>query len=431
MTLAQRWDGTRWHQQPTPNPTGAISMALSAVACTSSSACISVGSPPIDNTFILAERWNGTRWRIQPTPSPVGRAPTNSLAGIACTSAAACVAVGQFTDEIGTGLNLVERWDGTAWRLDSMPNPPVQQGTYLGSSLTGAGCASASACTAVGGYTNQSGTGVTLAERWDGTAWRIQPTPNPAGTQGAGLSAVSCPSPSDCIAVGSYETAGFTPATLAERWDGTSWHIQTTPTPTQFGGDLSAISCTSASACTAVGTAGPSALAERWDGTTWKIQPTPNMAGVSLYGVACPSRTACLAVGDDNDFAVADHWNGTTWLRQSVPRPAGARGSALNAVSCYSRTACSAVGYYNSGITGNAVTLAERWDGTTWGVQPTPNPAQAQFPILSGVARPSPSVAIAVGNSDSQLTLAEQGTTPAAAEAHRNPVADALELRPT
>jgi hypothetical protein len=40
-------------------------------------------------------------------------------------------------------------------------------------------CASASACTAVGDYYT-SVTRTTLAERWNGTNWTIQGTPSPA-----------------------------------------------------------------------------------------------------------------------------------------------------------------------------------------------------------------------------------------------------------
>jgi hypothetical protein len=48
--------------------------------------------------------------------------------------------------------------------------------------LSGVSCASDKACTAVGDWM-KAGTGkqVTLAEAWDGTAWTVQPTPNPTG----------------------------------------------------------------------------------------------------------------------------------------------------------------------------------------------------------------------------------------------------------
>src|SRR5262245_29701596 len=72
-------------------------------------------------------------------------------------------------------------------------------------------------------YTKRFGTTVTLAERRDADGWRVQPTPNPSGSLGAVLEAVSCTSPSACVAVGQFFTGSGAPKVLAERWDGTSW----------------------------------------------------------------------------------------------------------------------------------------------------------------------------------------------------------------
>ena len=67
---------------------------------------------------------------------------------------------------------------------------------------------------------------------------------------------------------------------------------------------LSAVSCSGVGACTATGywvdeTFAWHTLAERWDGTGWAIQTT-RTPGVekALTGVSCPTATACIAVGD-------------------------------------------------------------------------------------------------------------------------------------
>src|SRR3954453_11877401 len=64
-----------------------------------------------------------------------------------------------------------------------------------------------------------------------------------------------------------------------------------------------------------------------------------------------------------------------SWTVQSVPVPKGPTGS-LSAVNCASATACTAVGHYTNGA-GVQVTLAERWNGTGWSLQSTPNPSSA------------------------------------------------------
>jgi hypothetical protein len=95
----------------------------------------------------------------------------------------------------------------------------------------------------------------------------------------------------------------------------------------------------------------------------------------SLNGVSCSSATACIAVGSTSTGTLAERWNGMQWAVQPTPDVAGA---SLSSVSCSSATACTAVGDVLSSASGNRVTLAERWNGTTWAIQPTPgNPTVA------------------------------------------------------
>src|SRR5262249_60329366 len=88
-----------------------------------------------------------------------------------------------------------------------------------------------SACTTTGDEHSAAGLVHTVAERWNGPTWRIQPPPNPPKAQFANLQGLACTGPSACLAVGSSDQG-----TLAERWDGTSWRIQ--PMPTSPAGTL-------------------------------------------------------------------------------------------------------------------------------------------------------------------------------------------------
>src|SRR5215472_7085382 len=182
---------------------------------------------------------------------------------------------------------------GTGWSITPSPNPRVPTGLLFWVS-----CPAADSCMAVGTYVKPSGAGVTLAERWNGHSWRVLPTPNPPRTAVSDLLGVACTAPSACTAVGSSVTTAGASHPLAERWNGTLWSIQATPNPPQ-GGGLNGVSCTAASACTAVGGSGAGPLAERWNGTRWSIQATPNapQGNGFLSGVACTSATACTAVG--------------------------------------------------------------------------------------------------------------------------------------
>jgi hypothetical protein len=413
QTLAERWDGTNWTIQPTPNRAGGPNFLL-GVACPASSACAAAGySINSSGTFrALAEQWNGTQWTIQPTPNPTGAA-SSVLAGVSCTAASACTAT-------GTSANgpLAERWDGTTWRIQHTPNPAG------GGSLAAVSCTSAMACTAVGARTDSFGNPTaTLAEQWNGTNWTIQPTPNPAGAPGTALFGVSCTASTFCMAVGtSFDSSGFPTGLVAERWDGTRWQIRPVPTPTGAAGSFFAgVSCTSPSFCTAVGAQTDSAgnpigtLAERWNGTNWTIQPTPNPPpGGVLAAVSCTTPAGCTAAGNLNATSnsgtttLVERWNGTTWAIQPTPVLSAGQGSFFSGVACQA-TACTAVGL-NLPDTGPSM-LAERWDGTSWQIQPMPTPPNAPDIDPPAVACPNPSVCTAAGGYTSvgpKLTLAEQ-----------------------
>src|SRR5215472_9089561 len=130
---------------------------------------------------------------------------------------------------------------GTGWSITPSPNPRVPTGQLFWVS-----CPAADSCMAVGTSVKPSGAGVTLAERWNGHSWRVLRTPNPPGAAVSQLIGVSCTSASACTAVGVSNPGSSSAKTLAERWNGTRWAIQSIPNPRQGGGGLGGVSCTSA-----------------------------------------------------------------------------------------------------------------------------------------------------------------------------------------
>jgi hypothetical protein len=104
----------------------------------------------------LAERWNGSAWQVQPTPNP---SASTELLGVSCTTADTCTAVGNYYTTIDTSFTLAEHWNGSKWEIQPTPNPA----DAFESQLNGVSCATTRACTAVGNYLSNSGT-FTLAE---------------------------------------------------------------------------------------------------------------------------------------------------------------------------------------------------------------------------------------------------------------------------
>jgi hypothetical protein len=222
LTVAEAWNGTKWSVEPTANPAGSKSSSLAGVSCTSATACTAVGSYDTGaNTEVtLAEAWNGTKWSVEPTANPT-RSHRSSLSAVSCTSATACTAVGSYDTSDGTFATLAEAWNGTKWSVEATPNPQPSKGAHISVlSLSGISCTSAAACTAVGGFDNNVGNEWTLAEAWNGKTWAIEPTPTPSRAQYSDLMGVSCTSGMVCTAVGDYYNSGDIEVTLAEAWNG-------------------------------------------------------------------------------------------------------------------------------------------------------------------------------------------------------------------
>ena len=214
---------------------------------------------------------------------PMAFGAEHAHAAVLCSSGTACTAVADFTTTTASGklIGAGEGWDGTRWTTQVVTKPVQQLGsgprpilcfTAPRSACTAAphwpagatgviygipSCSSSASCTEVGEYVNASGATLPLAEHWNGTAWSFQTVPNPADAtphDGLVLSAVSCPSSTACVAVGSYSNSnGRALIPLVERWNGTKWTIQSVPAGGGRGAGLTAVSCSSGSACTAVG----------------------------------------------------------------------------------------------------------------------------------------------------------------------------------
>jgi hypothetical protein len=296
LVLTERWNGYVWSVVPNPWAVGGDLLqqsALNGVSCVSASACVAVGTTfayggGFGGGSVVIAKWNGKSWSDEGgVDGAAGRLAENVLSGISCTSASQCVAVGSDTTLGGVMQTLIEQWDGSTWSLASSPNSGA---------LSSVSCVSAAACVAVGADGN-----LALVEQWDGTAWSVVPSPAVGANASNELSGVSCTSASVCVAVGSFTPSGQATQTLVEQWDGTSWSVSPSPDEDAARPNvLSGVSCTSSSACTAVGDASnPQPLVEEWDGTDWSIAPTEGVGTHStLNGVSCLGPQVCVAVGN-------------------------------------------------------------------------------------------------------------------------------------
>jgi hypothetical protein len=336
-------------------------------------------------------------WAVQKSPNPSGNGGFN---GVECTHARACVAVGSYyQDSARAQLPLAASWNGTAWRVQPTPAPAQTSDSHLAS----VSCANHTFCSAVGTDVLTSKRWITLAEVWRGKRWEITPTPPLKALLFNTLRAVSCSSPTDCMAVGTVHDQA-----LIEHWNGAKWKIQHAPRPAGSESSLLyGVSCVTRKWCMAVGyygspTDGILAFTEIWTGKHWSIRPAQQISGSAsqLLGVSCTSRMSCTAAGTYGDleslnYPLAEHWNGKIWTTQPVPHPKGQLDSSLTSVGCSKAHACTAVGEYFE-KTGRIYTFAESWNGKAWVLQPTVNPSKTNN-NLSGVACTSAAACTAVG----------------------------------
>jgi hypothetical protein len=329
------------------------------VACPTAARCWAVGSTAAtgaagSTATVVATSDGGAVWKVQPVPAGVG-----FLAGIACATVRACVAVGQVgTTGIGPGAVLTTVDGGSAWALQ-----PVPGGT---TDVTAVTCTAAVRCTALGSVSGRvtALTGGAVDAPWV-TAGGLPPTVTSA-------SSVSCTDAQQCWAVGISQVAlGRTAGVVAATTDGgATWTLQAVP-PTV--GALQGIDCgpgahgTTASTtvagtpapvdCTAVGTTATGldgarqgqavVLTTGSGGTTWAAAPVPP-TGSDLTAVSCGAGP-CVAVGStvasvpQAGLVVLTRASGTApdgW-RRAVVAPAVL---PLAGVACRSLTSCVVVG---------------------------------------------------------------------------------------
>lgn len=226
LPLAEVWNGARFRPLKLPSPRSTASGYPLGVACRTADNCMAVGSVTLRSgaNVAAADAWNGSRWRALPVPPPAS-ARTSGLNDVSCPTAVTCYAVGNdFPD--GQASSFAEAWRAGKWRPMKVP---ALAGT-TDQRLVGIDCPAASRCTATGFALNARGNDAAVVETLRGGTWHVRAAPQPAGTDPAALSGVSCARLTSCVAVGNYDsTAGI--LTLAEVWNGSDWRILTTSSP--------------------------------------------------------------------------------------------------------------------------------------------------------------------------------------------------------
>jgi hypothetical protein len=205
-TLAEHWNGSSWSIIPTPNPpVPPYEFSLNAVAAISANDIWAVGGRGY-NGHALLEHWDGSTWSIVAAPPSTATWFASSRFGLAAVASNNVWAVGNYDSF---------HWDGTTWSV------------VLGAQNTGAASAAGAAGVwAVGTYVDNYYyyyATYTLAYLWNGSSWVQTSTVTPTFLDT--FQGVSARASNDVWAVGTTSRT----LTLTEHWDGSSWKVEPSP----------------------------------------------------------------------------------------------------------------------------------------------------------------------------------------------------------
>jgi hypothetical protein len=299
-TLIERWDAASGTWTVVPSPTLPLNSSLRGVAAVSPNDVWAVGGTDQsgDPYQTLVEHWNGTSWSIVSQASFPG-----VLYGVVALGPNNVWAVGS---ENYPGRGLIEHWNGTTWTA-----------TYLrfAALLRGAAAVGPREIWAVGqryGTTNPFGD-TTLTMRFNGRAWSVVKSPNPLSgtdTDQNWLTAVSVVASKNVWAVGRFgnHDGGPLDQTLIEHWNGSRWRVVPSPNPggSSVDNDLWGVAAIRSGDIWAVGGVGAfldpqfsAPLALHWDGSHWAQVGVSAPSAGELFGVAAePAGAGISATGD-------------------------------------------------------------------------------------------------------------------------------------
>jgi hypothetical protein len=223
VPLIEHWNGTNWSIVAAPNPSPVLGAQLLAVSAISANNIFAVG------TSGLVEHWNGLKWNIVTSPEFPPGASLNAISADSATDIWVVGANSMNSDATPVALH----FDGHAWSSLTVPAPPTAKPSYP-IALHGVTAISPTDVWAVGTAHSDMYPFPTIGfiEHFDGTSWKIVPSPNPEGglpfAGSFGLMGIAASSATDIWAVGTYSDpkTGFD-LPLTEHWDGTSWTMIT------------------------------------------------------------------------------------------------------------------------------------------------------------------------------------------------------------
>jgi hypothetical protein len=325
---------------------------------------------PDPTTPAIADTACGSSW------SPVPSQPTKNINGLDALSSTNIWGVGiEFGSPEPTFVS--HSSDGESW---SRVNSPDRKDSDTGlNKVVFIGPNNGWALGYAGDFVSETPPWSTMAFHWDGTRWHVVTTPRLVGS--SSFTGVSAAGPNDVWGVG-YQKTGSVRTTLIEHWNGTRWTVVPSPSPSSTSAGLTGVSAVGKKDVWAVGYFREGhryrPLTLHWNGSRWNLIPSPPSGpGESvLTGVAATTHGSAWAVGyrgpSDSRRGLAMHWDGVRWT--ATPLPVSSYGyDALLGIAARSRADAWSVGFSYAPATSRFRTLTEHWNGEQWQIVASPN----------------------------------------------------------
>ena len=379
---------------------------VSSVSCASAGSCAAGGDyqdgDRHEQGFVAVEK-HGVWGRAIEVPGlgALNKGGNAGVVSVSCASPGNCAAGGYYTaGDAGQPGFVVSEKNGRWGQAVEVPGlAALNQGRQTSDSVgvVSVSCASPGNCAAGGDYEDRAGNGqgFVAAERNGVWGQAIEVPGLGALNKGwggdASVSSVSCASPGNCVAGGTYAGGrgqGYEGFVASERhgvWDQAIEVPGLRALNTFMNGGVDTVSCASAGNCAAGGSYedrgqnGQGFVVGEKNGVWGKAIDPPGLRALNdssgspnagVDSVSCASAGNCAAVGTYGDpygtgFVVAETKG--VWGRAADVGLVGGRIAGANSVSCASAGNCAAGGFYSDatgGVTQGWVAVERngRWD---------------------------------------------------------------------
>jgi hypothetical protein len=293
-----------------------------------------------------------------------------------------CVAVGEHFKNPRYSTQLVESGTANGFSPISLGNPNGANWSVLDevSCPTSTFCLLVGAAGTIGKHTVSPEHAI--AYRWGGATVHPVSLPVPAHARSSELAGVSCPTTTNCLAVGNYVGSAGRTLPYSVQWTPSASHLHLANSLGRKAFTVfQDVSCAAANRCVGVGDTSTgtgkktTAFAEKYSAGTWTSLHASTGLKTAFFDVSCPATAYCVAVGEHGTDPLIEAWNGNRWKWEAFPaaaRPFTDEG--LGHVSCISPALCVAVGFrHDPAVRYSFRTLALGWNGKTWTFEKTFN----------------------------------------------------------